>query len=139
MCNRGSLLEIPSFLNDIVRDISNECDVISIWLVGSRANQTAQDNSDWDIVVFQNKPLKASMARHVNVDIIRVYENKFGMVDGKNIEFSFDSWEWSGISDLEAQYKGQKFIDYSNGVRDMSDPIYKKSACRGFCLWSRCT
>lgn len=45
-------IERPLFVNNIIMDISKSPTVVSIWLVGSRANGNETAKSDWDILVF---------------------------------------------------------------------------------------
>ena len=46
--------EIAKYIHDLKRAFPR---ITSIWLVGSRANDTARDDSDWDFLVFSSSPI----------------------------------------------------------------------------------
>ena len=47
-------IEIPELLNDYIKKLTSQFDIEEIWLFGSRANNTARGDSDWDIWAFAN-------------------------------------------------------------------------------------
>lgn len=90
----------------------------SIWLFGSRANNSYKDDSDWDLLIFANKnileELKINSSFKKNgIDVLVVF-------DGKNFEGPWPDnqgikkgdltfWNWNQISDNEATYKSIKY------------------------------
>jgi predicted nucleotidyltransferase len=106
--------KIQKYLCEIVKNIS---DIREIWLIGSRANETAQDNSDWDFLVFGTestlKELKCQVIYEIdNIDLLVVY-------DGDNFQTpweeqpksgSLSEWCWDRTSENIAKYKQIKFI-----------------------------
>ena len=75
---------IPDFLKKYLTDLVEEfSDVEEIWLLGSRANNSANENSDWDIMIFADhyvlNALKMNVSfKHQDIDLLVVYDgNKF--------------------------------------------------------------
>jgi hypothetical protein len=104
-------------------------------IVGSRANGYKSEGSDWDILYFSTEEPIAKERRHELVESIHVGPLNIGMVDGNEIEFPFDNWEWNEIDSVQATYSGRKFIDYPGGIKDANDPVYSTRKCNAFCLW----
>jgi predicted nucleotidyltransferase len=132
-------LIIPEFIQLEVNRLSKLHEVKSIWLMGSRANGMATDDSDWDLLVFQNKPVGFIESNHSMIDIVRVNNKEIGQTDGINYNFPFSSWDWEELSKDEAKYTGRKFVEYENKARDNADPVYIESNCSAYCLWSEST
>jgi hypothetical protein len=112
----------------------------SIWLVGSRANQTSTPNSDWDLLVFSSVEPEVVPARCEDVDVIRVGPSKQTfLLEGRGSDFllSFADWRWCEIDEVRAIYTGKKFINYPPGARDASDPVYIETKQSAYRLWSR--
>lgn len=91
----------------------------SVWLMGSRANDSYREESDWDLLVFANNEILDSMRQHRDlkrerVDVLVVYGSihfeepwpevevraKGGRLSGSNSH----SWEWNQTSQTEATY-----------------------------------
>lgn len=110
--------EIQELLNDVQQNIAS---VTEIWLIGSRANNTAREDSDWDFLVFGddsslNKLKRMIEYKRENIDFLVVF-------DGDNFiapwgipkkSGSLTKWEWNRISDYSAQYKHINFIPDSD-------------------------
>lgn len=52
----------------------------SVWLMGSRANDSYREESDWDLLVFANKEVLDAMRQHrelkrERVDVLVVYDS----------------------------------------------------------------
>ena len=88
----------------------------SIWLMGSRANNTAREDSDWDLLVFADKPIFDAIAADSTffdaaIDLMVVFdgdkfENPFGGRDGRRVKNgSLSEWEWRHFSLDIATYK----------------------------------
>lgn len=99
----------------------------SVWLMGSRANDSYREDSDWDLLVFANKEILDAMVQHRNlkrkqVDVMVVYDSvnfeepwpeveENGRVNPKRGRLSGSrpfSWEWNQTSQTEATYEGTK-------------------------------
>jgi len=57
--------------------------ITSIWLIGSRANNTFRENSDWDLLIFADEQTldlmrKATELKRADVDVLVVYDGKNG-------------------------------------------------------------
>ena len=128
-------IKIPSFVLDIIDELTAETGMISIWLIGSRANGNAKITSDWDILVFSNKKPFYRKIRHEYVDVVRVGPSGNAQLEGETHVLQFSSWKWNQTDKQTATYIGNRFIDYPGGVRDAVDPIYKFNKRNAICLW----
>jgi predicted nucleotidyltransferase len=92
----------------------------SIWLFGSRANNSyrSRSDSDWDLLVFADQntfnELKRDKTFHRDkIDLLVVFnENEFEMPwpDEKGAKHgSLKNWKWIEISNTEATYKSVKY------------------------------
>lgn len=87
----------------------------AIWMIGSRANETATDSSDWDFIAFGNQAAldrirKAEQLHKQNVDFMVVtngddFRNAWGK---KEKTGSLQIWEWTPVSDTLAEYTQTK-------------------------------
>ena len=131
---------IPKFVQSEVKVLSEQECVESIWLIGSQANGTANKESDWDLLVFQDKDVEHITHSSNLIDVVRVSTaSRFLQTDGYNHSYSFSSWEWKPINNKYALYIGKHFIEYKDGIRSSSSPIYEEKLCKAYCLWSRRT
>ena len=130
-------LSIPDFVKIVIDGILKDISTTSIWLVGSRANGYETEKSDWDILYFSNDEPIPKKRRNDLVDSIHVGPSNTGQTDGNDLVFPFDNWEWKEIDNLNATYLGRKFIDYPDGAKDVSDPIYESRLCNAYCLWRK--
>lgn len=89
-----------------------------VWLIGSRANGTAREDSDWDFLIFGNSALLSQLESEQapeNADVLVVYDgdafrspwNK--TEDGVIKSGSLSGWKWSKTSESEALYSGTKW------------------------------
>ena len=115
--------EIQEYLSEIVSNISG---IREIWLIGSRANGTAQDNSDWDFLVFGNSAALDKLKSMIEynreyIDFLVVYNgDDFIEPWGESPKSgSLKKWEWKRTSDYSAEYKQIKFIP-DNDQKDSS-------------------
>lgn len=105
--------ELKTFVNELVKGNSG---ISAIWLIGSRANNTAKALSDWDILVFGDaktfSDLKENEFFHRGaVDLLVVKDGgDFERPYGRAKSGSLSKWRWKETSSNEAEYEGIKFI-----------------------------
>lgn len=113
----GTNLIEPSIEAYIEKLIGLYPSIKEIWLIGSRANNTARLNSDYDFIVFADEGTFCSLSNNTdiqkdNIDLMVVINQ-----DGEfrnpwiNKSGSLVSWEWNRISESIATYKSVKWID----------------------------
>jgi len=111
----------------------------SVWLIGSRANDSAREGSDWDLLSFQNHDPIATKVRQTGVDVLCVGPSGNVLPEGKPVEFIFrlSDLEWTEEEDGYACYTGKHFIEYSDkqGV-DYDMPRFHRQRLRALRLWS---
>jgi hypothetical protein len=129
----------PCSFFDVLRELKQESSVMSIWLVGSRANQKSIPSSDWDLLVFSSiEPVFVPM-RFSDVDVIRIGPSGQGLLEGKNSElmFCFEDWHWNMLDNQSASYIGKKFTALEGVVRDANEPIMSRCESLAYLVWSR--
>lgn len=130
-------ISIPSFVEDAINEISSDSSVSSIWLVGSRANGSETDESDWDVLYFSCEEPEYKLRRSELIDVIHVGPSNQAMTYGVEHSFSFDNWKWNEIDVDHSTYVGEKFIEYPDSVRDTSDPRVERRPYNAYCLWRK--
>lgn len=115
---------ILTYVEQLVREYPR---IESVWLMGSRANDSYREDSDWDLLVFANKEILDAMRqqrelKRERVDVMVVYDGinleepwpdveENGRVRAKGGKLSGStplSWEWNQTSQTEATYEGTK-------------------------------
>jgi polymorphic toxin system nucleotidyltransferase-like protein len=99
-------------ISDYARQLAHACaDVSAVWLFGSRANGTARENSDWDLLVFGGEGaydcLAASTHLHrLDVDcLVMLGSDEFSNAWGTRPKSgSLSGWAWKQGSGTIAQY-----------------------------------
>lgn len=90
----------------------------SIWLLGSRANNSYRPDSDWDLLVFANQQIFYELKRRNTfyddkIDLLVVFnddEFEKPWPDEKGAKHgSLKSWEWVETSPQHATYKSVKY------------------------------
>ena len=127
--------EIAGFILTVI----DRCNGIqSVWLIGSRANGTASESCDWDLIAFGSKTVLDCLRRTLelhrpDVDFFVVtngneFENAWG---GREKTGSLTHWKWQEISEVKAEYTEAKWVgDVENG-----EVIRKRKLA--LCLWRR--
>ena len=99
--------------------------VREIWLIGSRANCSAQPDSDWDFIVFSDastaERIKVESSLHRDdVDLFLVVDESgvFHKPWGENKGGSLKSWEWELLSSNRAQYTGTKWTPDQEAIEE---------------------
>jgi hypothetical protein len=85
----------------------------SIWLIGSRANGRATENSDTDLIVFGSKKLiaeaRSQLIQPNLVDCLIVYDNDNYLDPWQEKSGSLSSLKWQQIDNCTAMYTGSKY------------------------------
>lgn len=88
-----------------------------IWLIGSRANGTAKDTSDWDFVIFGGRDVLAELQRITPVpslDLLVILDPHTYMSPwprretGQLKQGTWSLWKWQKLSEDEATYEATK-------------------------------
>jgi len=97
-------------------------EISSIWLIGSRANGTARQDSDWDFLLFGNEQIFKDLTNddyfHRNdVDLLVIVDSEghFKKPRGQYKQGTLASWQWKQLTDDAASYRSVKFIPDSPG------------------------
>jgi hypothetical protein len=109
--------------------------VQSIWLIGSRANDTCREESKWDLLAFADKDTFEQMKQDASLkrgDVIllvvydsnnfeepwpdveggRPIRSRCGLLNGPRPQ----GWGWREVSDIEAVYEGTRLS--AEGVQE---------------------
>lgn len=129
-------IELPPFVENVVDDLKTNASIKSIWLIGSRANNSAREDSDWDLLVFVEEELSSVNRRDSSVDVIRVDTNGKYLTDGESADhINLFNWSWNDSGNGEATYKKRVCPQVSgDGLIDLSS-VYMKTL-RGYQIWS---
>ena len=111
LTNLSPLIEsLPDFVRTVVKELVTTASTQSIWLVGSRANDDAQEGSDWDLLVFSNnEPHQTVRARSPEVDVIHVGPSGVWNLEGESGVLDFADWQWRQESATAATYISKDF------------------------------
>ena len=97
--------------------------VREVWLLGSRANNTARPDSDWDLLVFGDGSLitqlrEASELHRDDIDCLAVVDaDRFESAWGKKPKGgSLSGWEWERSPNDQATYTETKWRDAEDGA-----------------------
>ncbi len=134
---RPGSIDFPDSVREILAQLQREWFVESIWFIGSRANDCAKPDSDWDFLVFTSVEPEVAPRRHPAVDIVRIGPSGRGLAEGFHNEILFQDWEWSRKDEVTASYIGRKYIEYPGGIRDCSDPVGHRVEQSAYLIWSR--
>lgn len=135
-------MELPhsSPAAQVLHELSIDERVRSVWLIGSRANDTATEASDWDLLVFQTHDPTPTAARQLNVDVLCVGPSGKILLEGQTEEYSFSlsTLEWAEVSDGVACYRGKSFVEYPEGQAvDADAPRFHRPSLRAKRLWPK--
>ncbi len=117
--------------------ISANPSIQSIWLFGSRANETQKADSDWDFLVFgTEETLEAlifNQSFHQNhIDLMVVYNgDDFKKPWGeKQKSGSLSEWCWKELSENTATYRATKGIIGADGKEEFNVKVTECNASR---------
>ena len=130
-------LDLPPYVACVVQQLIDG-GARSVWLIGSRANNSVRENSDWDLLSFQKHDPVETKARLPGVDVLCVGPSEKVLLEGKPVEFMFclSDLEWIEEEDGNACYIGKHFIEYPDkqGV-DCDMPRFHRQCLRALRLW----
>jgi len=111
--------------------------ITELWLFGSRSNNTARPDSDWDLFAFANPQTLRDLSvdtRHQrpDIDLLIVLDgDEFREPWGDNPKRGWlTEWEWTKISETEALYTSPS---RETTAREWSRPLRKSKAIR---IWA---
>ena len=138
------MIEIPSAVDIFIRHLAGaQPSPESIWLIGSRANGGATNESDWDFVVFADaayfEMLKTgSPPAELAVDVLVVVDGLiFRNPWNENKAGDLGRWQWSTQTASHATYQSTVWIPDQN--REEGDPVELGELItrtnNAFCVW----
>ena len=132
-------MKITNKVNELISQLSNDPSVMGIWLIGSRASGNAHAASDWDLLVFSTNEPQATCARVEGIDILWKGPSGNVLLEGQPISFQFEfsDFNWLVVAEGHATYRGKKFNEVPDGIRDASEPLQSFIECKALCLWQR--
>lgn len=121
---------IEKYVNDLKSEFPS---ITSVWLIGSRANGSERDDSDWDFLVFSSSPIHEEIKNNAvfhreDVDLLIIGENgEFSKPFGKPKAGSLMKWKWNQVSDVLAHYEGCEWVpdeeDAAEGKENMGNLV----------------
>ncbi len=124
-------------IEEFIESIGAACAALSsIWLVGSRANGSATEKSDWDFLAFGSEEAHrflqdASQFHRPDVDFLVVVNGEdFRCAWGeKDKSGSLSSWEWAQSSERQAEYTETKWVETEEEAKVVS------KRRQAICVW----
>ena len=107
----------------VLRALSEDPSVRSVWLIGSQANGNATAESDWDLLAFRTTEPCTTTARQQHVDVLWVGPSGAILLEGQGEEYTFkmNDLQWTETSDGVARYCGKRSVDFLEGQAFDSD------------------
>lgn len=111
-------LEARAFAQQVA---SGDEDVLTVWLIGSRANGTSTPSSDWDFLVFGSEGTLARLRNSTALQrdgtdlLVVTNNNEFEGTWGTAKTGSLLQWEWRQLSEAEAEYMAAKWVEREDG------------------------
>ena len=135
VADKNVTIQIEPILPYLFRLVDRFPAIESVWLFGSRANESARNDSDWDLLVFANQEIFDALAADISfcdetIDLLVVFDGDnfafpYGGKNGrKSKQGSLKKWEWRHFSLDLASYKACK------AVEGLDINIEKKSAVK---------
>lgn len=130
----------PSAVTEVLADLIREPTTLSVWLIGSRANDAATATSDWDLLVFSSVEPTVVAQRSKNIDVLRVGPSGRVLLEGKPEDYalSFTEFQWAVVAPQRASYVGKKYRDVPQGAaRDYDEPRFDRPLLNARLLWAK--
>lgn len=128
------------------RLIESAPQLTEIWLIGSRANDTASENSDWDFIAFSTSALDMPEELHKpDVDLLVIYDgNSFSNAWGDKKSGSLSVWQWQPASEIRATYQGEKWTPDENEdsnctAKSQNSGKLSPQTCNAYRIWLKNT
>lgn len=138
MNSNSATIELAPIMT-AVDDLAHDLNTREVWLIGSRANGTETEESDWDLLVFSfTEPVPILFVR-TNIDVLRVGPSGNVLFDGETIPFThLDDFQWLSVNNQEASYLGKDSINFVDCVpRDYAAPRFIRTKLKALLVWSR--
>ena len=115
----------------------------SVWLIGSRANGRATENSDTDLLVFGTSDfflsIKNEIAAPNKIDCLIVTDGNNFQDPWQEKSGSLESFKWQQLTDCHAEYIGTKWVPDEESSKEfdaeMGDSVERKESA--FRLWPK--
>ncbi len=124
--------EVKTYIEQLVAAYPK---ITNIWLLGSRANNTSQVDSDWDLLVFGSQDILKSLRNDSrfnldSVDLLIVYNGKdFEKPWGEKTKSgSLPEWDWKEVDSNNATYRATKPIYNENGKEEFNVKVLQSRA-----------
>ena len=123
--HKNTDMKFPKEVQSIIEQVKREADIISIWFIGSRANNTHNLESDWDFICFFNRSIQEHKQRSKMVDIIQVGNDDKYLLEGQSVkmEGDFSKWNWRQVDSNSSQYISRKVPELEPGVPHNLDDV----------------
>lgn len=95
--------------------------VREIYMLGSRANGTAREDSDWDLLIIGNEQTlrflrTATHLHRADIDCLVATNEEFENAWGEKLKTgSLPGWKWERLNDFFAEYTENKWSETENG------------------------
>lgn len=140
----------PEIKNWLAHLTNNLPTINAIWLIGSRANGTFTNRSDWDFIAildhFDNEA-HDFIGKHNRADIdflvsVKNCPNFETVPPSKHKTGSFESWSWQQISKHEAVYVGRIWAADQDSTELEFEPLtelgnFVETERKALLVWAR--
>lgn len=132
-------VDVQAFVHTVC-DLTNR--PASVWLIGSQANGTATEQSDWDLLIFGSSLLIEELKREIltpfKIDALVVYHGNDYCDPWQNKCGSLKNLKWHLESATVASYEGVRWIADSESEEDYSSSSGSMlvSKEKALCLWA---
>lgn len=133
-------MEFPREVEEVMTHLISDSTVDEIWLIGSRADGSGSQTSDWDFLVRSTREPRSVPRRSPNIDILWSGPSGATLVEGEDegLTFEFSDLAWKRTSTAEASYVGRRLKDFQYGVaRDATESVVVRSRQRAHLVWQR--
>jgi hypothetical protein len=131
-------LPIDAVKEHVERLVTRYPTIASIWLFGSRANDEARDDSDWDLLVFSQGAIAHRLRTDLNCRVegfdLFVFDTSTGECCNPWRSAGLEGLHWREVAENEATYRVTKFtpVTIINGCEVGQSEVSWKKAIR---LW----
>jgi len=131
-------INLPPDIENVIEEIKLDRSVKSIWLIGSRANESISSSSDWDFLVFSQRESNHTYSNYSGVDIFWVGPSGRVLLEGQPdfLAFPFSDLNWTQDGETFARYSGRRFTKLEVGVaHDASIPTQVRKEQWAVLVW----